>query len=76
MPVLLVVCQIDLPGREVSFEEAQAWATGRLDVAFAETSALTGEGIKEALEKSVGLFHKYRTEGVYNESLPMAYRPH
>jgi hypothetical protein len=60
----------------VSLEDAQAWATDRPDVAFAETFALTGEGIKEALEKLVGLFHKYRSEGGYNESLPMAYRPH
>jgi hypothetical protein len=37
---------------------------------------MIGEGINEALEKLVGLFHKYRTEGVYNEYLPMAYRPH
>jgi hypothetical protein len=44
----------------VSFEEAQTWTTDRPDVAFAETSALTKEGTKEALEKFVDLFPKYR----------------
>ena len=74
MPGLLVACQIDRQGREVSLEEAQAWAAEQPDLAFPETSALTGEEIKEALEKLFCLFHKYRKEGAYNESLPTAYR--
>lgn len=68
--ILVVGNKIDLPNREISYEEGQKWAN-KMNCHFAETSAKTGENVELIFDMLAHkVCHKIR-HGLVNVSDPI-----